>query len=139
MGQVYLLPTPSWRQVSAAEGGGRVAGIGLIMNALMDRASILALLRQHHGVLSTRFGAKHLALFGSAARDEMRTNSDIDVLVGFGGPATFDGYFNLKDYIEALLYRPVDLVTSRGVKPRGTATCLAGSGQCLVVGCSSRL
>lgn len=84
----------------------------------MDRAFILALLQQHRDVISTRFGAKHLALFGSAARDEMRPDSDIDVLVDFEGPATFDGYFDLKDYLEDLLCRPVDLVTSKGLKPR---------------------
>ncbi len=84
----------------------------------MDRAFILALLQQHRDVISTRFGAKHLALFGSAARDEMRPDSDIDVLVDFEGPATFDGYFALKDYLEGLLCRPVDLVTSKGLKPR---------------------
>lgn len=84
----------------------------------MDRALILALLQQHRDVISTRFGAKHLALFGSAARDEMRPDSDIDVLVDFEGPATFDGYFDLKDYLEGLLCRPVDLVTSKGLKPR---------------------
>lgn len=84
----------------------------------MDRAFILGLLQQHRDVISTRFGAKHLALFGSAARDEMRPDSDIDVLVDFEGPATFDGYFDLKDYLEGLLCRPVDLVTSKGLKPR---------------------
>ena len=84
----------------------------------MDRASILALLQAHRGEIATRFGARHLALFGSAARDEMRPDSDVDVLVDFGGPATFDGYFDLKDYLEELLCRPVDLVTSRGLKPR---------------------
>jgi uncharacterized protein len=84
----------------------------------MDRASILALLQEHRDVIGTRFGAKHLSLFGSAARDEMRPDSDIDVLVDFDGPATFDGYFDLKDYLEELLCRPVDLVTSKGLKPR---------------------
>jgi uncharacterized protein len=84
----------------------------------MDRAFVLALLQEHRDVISTRFGAKHLALFGSAARDEMRPDSDIDVLVEFEGPATFDGYFDLKDYLEGLLCRPVDLVTSKGLKPR---------------------
>jgi uncharacterized protein len=84
----------------------------------MNRSSILALLQEHRDVIATRFGAKHLALFGSAARDEMRPESDIDVLVDFDGPATFDGYFDLKDYLEKLLCRPVDLVTSRGLKPR---------------------
>ncbi len=84
----------------------------------MDRASIRALLQEHRDVIATRFGAKHLALFGSAARDEMRPDSDIDVLVDFDGPATFESYFDLKDYLEKLLCRPVDLVTSRGLKPR---------------------
>lgn len=84
----------------------------------MDRTSIVTLLQEHRDLISTRFGAKHLALFGSAARDEMRPDSDIDVLVDFDGPATFDGYFALKDYLEGLLGRPVDLVTSKGLKPR---------------------
>lgn len=84
----------------------------------MDRASILALLQEHRDVVSTRFGAKHLALFGSAARDEMRPDSDVDVLVDFDGPATFNAYFGLKDYLEELLRRPVDLVTRKGLKPR---------------------
>ena len=84
----------------------------------MDRTSIVTLLQEHRDLISTRFGAKHLALFGSAARDEMRPDSDIDVLVDFDGPATFDGYFDLKDYLEGLLGRPVDLVTSKGLKPR---------------------
>jgi predicted nucleotidyltransferase len=29
-----------------------------------------------------RFGVRHLRLFGSAARDELRDDSDVDVLVG---------------------------------------------------------
>jgi len=33
----------------------------------MDRASILALLEAHRDEISRRFGARHLALFGSAA------------------------------------------------------------------------
>ena len=84
----------------------------------MDRAFILALLLQHRDVISTRFGAKHLALFGSAARDEMRPDSDIDVLVEFDGPSTFQGYFDLKAELERLFDRQVDLVTEKGLKPR---------------------
>jgi hypothetical protein len=84
----------------------------------MDRSTILNLLRQRQGDLKARFGAKHLALFGSAARDELRTDSDIDVLVTFEGPATFDGYFALKACLEQLLGRPVDLVTEKGLRPR---------------------
>ena len=84
----------------------------------MNRTMILDLLNQHRDEFLKRFGAKHLALFGSAARDELRDDSDIDVLVEFDGPATFDGYFDLKTYLEQLLGRPVDLVTEKGLKPR---------------------
>lgn len=84
----------------------------------MNRASILALLREHRADIAARFGARHMGLFGSAARDELRPDSDIDVLVEFDGSATYDGYFSLKDHLEQLLGRPVDLVTSKGLKPR---------------------
>lgn len=84
----------------------------------MNRATVLKLLRDHCDEVRERFGAKHLALFGSAARDELRDDSDIDVLVEFEGPATFDGYFDLKDHLEHVLGRSVDLVTEKGLKPR---------------------
>lgn len=75
------------------------------------RQRILAALAEHRNDIATRFGVSALALFGSAARGELRDGSDVDVLVAFEGPATFDGYFGLKDYLEALLGRSVDLVT----------------------------
>ncbi len=84
----------------------------------MNRAMILDLLNQHRDEFLKRFGARHLALFGSAARDDLRVDSDIDVLVEFDGPATFDGYFDFKTYLEQLLGRPVDLVTEKGLRPR---------------------
>jgi uncharacterized protein len=84
----------------------------------MNRAMILDLLNQHRDEFLKRFGARHLALFGSAARDELRVDSDIDVLVEFDGPATYDGYFDLKTYLEQLLGMPIDLVTEKGLKPR---------------------
>ena len=84
----------------------------------VDRQQILALLARHRGELESRFGVRSLALFGSAARDELRPESDVDVLVEFEGPASYEGYFALKDHLEALLGRPVDLVTAGGLKPR---------------------
>ena len=83
-----------------------------------NRSDILALLRQHRDTVAQRFGVQQFGLFGSAARDEMRLDSDVDVLVGFSGPTTYDAYFGLKDYLEQLLGRPVDLVTQKGLKPR---------------------
>ena len=75
-------------------------------------------LRRHWQEIEQRFAIKHLSVFGSAARDELRDDSDIDVLVEFKGKATFDGYMDLKFYLEPLLGRKVDLVTQDAVKPR---------------------
>ena len=84
----------------------------------MNRAKILELLNKHRDEFMHRFGARHLSLFGSAARDEMREDSDIDVLVEFDGPATFDGYVAHKDYLEELFGAKVDLATEAMIKPR---------------------
>ncbi|MEK6575593.1 MAG: nucleotidyltransferase family protein [Chloroflexota bacterium] len=83
----------------------------------MSRDAIIKLLAEHQQDL-TRLGVKSLALFGSVAREESRADSDIDLLVEFDGKATFDGYINLKFYLEDLLKRRVDLVTRRALKPR---------------------
>jgi predicted nucleotidyltransferase len=82
----------------------------------MDRTKVLSLLRERFDEIQSRFAVKRLALFGSAARDEMREDSDVDILVEFNGPATFDGYMDLKFYLEALLNYPVDLVTAKGLR-----------------------
>ncbi len=84
----------------------------------MNRDHVLAELRRHRKKIEQRFAIKHLSVFGSAARDELREDSDIDVLVEFEGAATFDGYMELKFYLEELLGRTVDLVTEDAVKPR---------------------
>ena len=63
------------------------------------------------------FRIKSLAIFGSVARDEARPDSDVDLLVEFDGPATFDRYMELKLFLEDLLGQPVDLVTRKGVRP----------------------
>jgi len=60
---------------------------------------------------------KSLSIFGSAARDEARPESDVDVLVEFAGPATFGGYMDLNFFLEDLLGRPVDLVTRWSIRP----------------------
>jgi predicted nucleotidyltransferase len=39
---------------------------------------------------------RSLAIFGSAVREEARPESDVDFLVEFQGPATFNGYMDLK-------------------------------------------
>ncbi|MHC4517328.1 MAG: nucleotidyltransferase family protein [Planctomycetota bacterium] len=65
-----------------------------------------------------RFSVDRLALFGSAARDEIGGDSDIDILVTFQGTSTFDAFMDLKFYLEDLLQKPVDLVTDKALRPQ---------------------
>ena len=62
------------------------------------------------------FGVKSLMVFGSVARSEEHKDSDIDILVEFNGPATFHGYMGLSEFLERLLGRKVDLVTTKALR-----------------------
>jgi predicted nucleotidyltransferase len=84
----------------------------------MNKQEVLSLLRNRREDILLRFRVKALSVFGSAARDEMRSDSDVDILVEFQEPATFDRYMDLKAYLENLLGTSVDLVTRDAVKPR---------------------
>ena len=84
----------------------------------MRRAEVIALVSAQREEIVRRFGVRSLSLFGSVARDEGRPDSDVDVLVEFDGPTTFDGHMGLLVFLEDLLGRRVDVVTVKGLKPR---------------------
>ena len=69
--------------------------------------------------LCTRYGVKRLELFGSGSRDDFDPKkSDFDLLVEFADskPAgAFDRYFGLKEEVERLFQRPVDLVETQAI------------------------
>ena len=83
----------------------------------MTRDEALDLLGAHEATLSERFGVTALALFGSVARNQASTDSDVDILVRFDGPTTSRNYFGTQFYLEDLIGRPVDLVTDKALRP----------------------
>lgn len=83
----------------------------------MRRDEILRILREHRADVE-RFGVTSFAIFGSAARDQVREDSDVDILVEFQKPPTFKIYMGLKFFLEDLLGRKVDLVSRGTLKPR---------------------
>ncbi len=78
---------------------------------------VLSLIIEKAPELAQRYGARRLAVFGSAARGRLGPDSDIDVLVDFAKPS-FDDYMDLKFALEDLTGRTVDLVTVTALKPR---------------------
>lgn len=83
----------------------------------MERSRAIELLKLSKPELVARYGVTDLALFGSTARDAARSDSDVDVLVAFDGPATSGRYFGVQFYLEDLLGCPVDLVTEKALRP----------------------
>jgi predicted nucleotidyltransferase len=69
--------------------------------------------------LCRKYRVRELSLFGSAARGEMRPESDIDMLVEFLPDAEIDlvDYAGLMLDLTQLLGRKVDLVSKNGLKP----------------------
>jgi len=69
--------------------------------------------------LCRRFGVRRLDLFGSAAGGSFDpATSDFDFLVDLGDQpqgAYADAWFGLRESLEALLGRPVDLVTEGSI------------------------
>ena len=84
----------------------------------MRRSEALVLLKAHTSELARRFGVRELTLFGSVAPDEATPDSDVDVLVTFNGPASFDRFMDLKFFLEEILSARVDLVTRAALRAR---------------------
>jgi hypothetical protein len=65
-----------------------------------------------------RWKITELALFGSVVRGDFRPDSDVDVLVTFDPQSrwTLFDMVDMQDELSALLGRPVDLVSRRGVE-----------------------
>jgi predicted nucleotidyltransferase len=83
----------------------------------VNRQAILDRLSAEAPALREKYGVKSLAVFGSMARGDDREGSDVDLLVTFDGPATFDNFMGLKLYLEDTLGRPVDLGTPDTLRP----------------------
>lgn len=82
----------------------------------MRRQNILKILAEHRAEIESRFDVASLAIFGSVARDEAVTGSDVDILVTYVHSPGMFGFLELKEYLEDILHCPVDLVTKNALK-----------------------
>lgn len=91
---------------------------------ILDQHAVADICRRH--------GVRRLVIFGSALTDRFdETRSDVDFLVEFGEPSDglFDAYFGLKDDLEALIGRPVDLVAPAALENPYFAASVQRTGQ----------
>jgi uncharacterized protein len=82
----------------------------------MDLKSVSIVINSHRTSLK-KHGVKSLSVFGSVARGEATAESDIDMLVEFDQPVGLFEFIRLKQYLEELTGRQVDLVTPDALRP----------------------
>ncbi|WP_375417851.1 nucleotidyltransferase family protein [uncultured Hymenobacter sp.] len=85
------------------------------MQPVQTKAEVIARLQAQREQLRA-LGVAQLGLFGSFVRDEAGPSSDVDILVDFSeGRKTFRGFFEVVDFLEDLLGRPVEVLTRPGL------------------------
>ena len=84
----------------------------------MKRDEIIEKLRQSEADLRAR-GVAHATLFGSVARDEQRSDSNVDIMVEIAPDARIGlfQYVGIVQFIEALFPMRVDVANREGLKP----------------------
>ena len=82
----------------------------------MTLEDVLQILRDHRDELRDR-GVETLAVFGSTARGESDSSSDVDLIVELSRPMGLFEFVRLQQHLETLLGSPVDLVTKSGLHP----------------------
>jgi predicted nucleotidyltransferase len=69
--------------------------------------------------LCKEYRVKNFSVFGSVLTDDFSADSDIDFIVDFNenDPIIYtDLYFQLKEKLEQILKRQIDLIEERGIK-----------------------
>ena len=81
----------------------------------LDASELFNIFDKNHDLLS-RCTVKRIGLFGSFARNEQSSRSDVDLLVEFK-QATFDNFMTLAFSLEKLFHRKVDLIMPESLSP----------------------
>ena len=85
----------------------------------MTRDEVVTTLKREEAAIR-RYGATALYLFGSAARDDLGPDSDIDLFMEYdaaNAPSLIE-LIQLSNYLAGVLKRKVDLGTRDGLHPR---------------------
>lgn len=83
------------------------------------RDEVIGVLRRHIDD-ARRHHATGMYLYGSAARDELSDESDVDIFIDYDpdGPMSFVELFDLRDLLAERLHRNVDLTSREGLHPK---------------------
>lgn len=76
---------------------------------MKTKSEYIRIIQSCSATLKQRFGVRSLKLFGSVARDEQKTDSDVDICVDTETPNPFL-LWDLKQFLEKKFSCPVDIL-----------------------------
>jgi predicted nucleotidyltransferase len=82
----------------------------------MTKNDILTFLKEKKHFLQQQYGVLSIGLFGSYARDEYTSESDIDIAVELKKENKADNYFGLLHFLEDNLHKKIDLGIESNLK-----------------------
>ena len=84
----------------------------------MNKTEVIAQLKDRAAAIKA-LGATSLYLFGSMARDEAKTSSDLDVFIDYDPNSRFNAFdlIGIKELLEQELGMEVDITTRDGIHP----------------------
>jgi len=84
------------------------------MTKKLSKIEIINLIKAEKTFLKENFGVLNIGLFGSYAKDQQSSGSDIDFLVEFSEPR-FDWIASLQRYMEEKFDKKIEIVRKRNL------------------------
>ncbi len=86
---------------------------------MLTRQDLLSFLHDNKGYLQTHFHLTKVGIFGSFAREEQRSDSDIDLLIEMEEETKniFDLKWELREFFKKQFNREVDICNAKYIKP----------------------
>ena len=79
--------------------------------------NILLQLQSVKQYLKDTYNVSRIGVFGSYARGEEDSESDVDLIVEFAEVPGLREFFGTEEYLEKLLQRKIDLVREKAIRP----------------------
>ena len=91
--------------------------VGRVDTAIQSKDELVSLVKENQ-IEIQKYGIKRLGIFGSFVTERQGDDSDVDLLVEFEpGQKSFDRFMALSFFLENILGRRVDLVTTDALSP----------------------
>lgn len=84
----------------------------------MNKDEIIEKLKEIKPTLEKDYYIKEVGIFGSYVRDEQTESSDVDILIDYNRGMTLFTLVDLKDFLENIFKRKVDIAFKKSLKPR---------------------